>query len=69
MNVLLVTNLNKINLYDCNNYSFKGKLPIKLLDSDSREPNEIVSMQKCQNEEFVAIISGKNLLNTNKVLN
>ena len=62
--IVLVTNIKEIDIYDISNYSYKGSIPIKLLDSDTREPNEIVSMQKCQNEEYVSIISGKNLANT-----
>ena len=37
-------------------------MPIKLFPTETREPNEIISIQKCQNEEYLAVISGKNLI-------
>ena len=69
LNIILVTNIKEIIIYDLNDYTVKGSIPIKLLDSTTREPNEIVSIQKCQNEEYFAVISGKKLANTTTVLN
>ena len=39
-----------------------GKIPIILDQSDTREENIILAIQSCQNEEWFAIISGKNLI-------
>ena len=33
-----------------------------MLPTETREPNEVIAIQKCQNEEYIAIISGKNLI-------
>ena len=45
-------------------YTFKqcGEIPIQLLVSDTREPNEIIGIQKSKDENWLAIISGKNLI-------
>lgn len=37
-------------------------IKIPLLKSEEREPNQIISMQASQNEDYIAVISGKNLI-------
>lgn len=32
------------------------------MESVEREPNEILAMQKCGDEEYLAVITGKNLI-------
>jgi hypothetical protein len=32
------------------------------MESVEREPNEILAIQKCQNEQYLAVITGKNLI-------
>ena len=49
-------------IFDSDNYKELGHLDITLLKSEEREPNEILAMQKCQNEEYLAVITGKNLI-------
>jgi hypothetical protein len=51
-----------VKIYDTDNYLECGELEIKLLVTETREPNEIISLQCCQSDEYLAIISGKNLI-------
>lgn len=37
-------------------------MPISLLKADTREPNQIIAMAKSQDEEYLAVISGKILI-------
>ena len=37
-------------------------MPVKLLKTETREPNEVIALAACQNEEYLGIISGKNLI-------
>lgn len=62
MNQFLVTKIDKVIAYDCDTYQAIDELPIKLLVTETREPNEVIAMQKDQNEEYLAVISGKNLI-------
>ena len=39
-----------------------GYLPIPLLDSETREPNQIIGLQKSEDENYIAVVSGKNLV-------
>jgi hypothetical protein len=32
------------------------------MKADTREPNQVIAMQACPNEEFIAIITGKILI-------
>jgi len=32
------------------------------MEGDTREPNEVIAMTKCQNEQYLAVITGKNLI-------
>lgn len=48
ISVFLVTKVSKVIMYDSETYQEIGEIPIKLLeDKQSREPNEIIAMQKC----------------------
>ena len=49
-------------MYDSDTYEECGQLPITLLKTETREANEIISINACQNEEYIAVISGKNLI-------
>ena len=62
MNIFLVTKTDRIVMYNSITFEEMGEIPIKLLKTETREPNEVISMQKCQNEEYLAVISGKNLI-------
>ncbi len=62
LSVFLVTKIDKVIMYNSSTYQEIGNIPIELLKSETREPNEIIAMNKCQDEEYLAIISGKNLI-------
>lgn len=64
MNAFLVSKHNLIKFYDFETFvEMKTSLiNIPLLESQTREPNEIISMQKDVAENFLAVISGKNLI-------
>ena len=57
-----MTNIDHILI--CSNKTFreKGKIPIPLLKTESREPNEIIGIAKSPDEKFLALITGKNLI-------
>jgi hypothetical protein len=40
-----------------------------LEDTQAREPNEIIAIQKCQNDEYIAVISGKRLIGNEEKIN
>ena len=52
----------KVITYDNETYAKVGKISISLLVSETREPNEVIGMQKSTDEKWLAIISGKNLV-------
>jgi hypothetical protein len=62
INVFLVSKIDKIVVYDSKKFSEIDTVPITLLESVTREPNEIICMQKSDNQEFLGCISGKNLI-------
>jgi hypothetical protein len=43
-------------------FKFCGKIQITLLESISREKNEIIGMEVSKCEDWLAIVSGKNLV-------
>ena len=58
----LVAKIDKVKIYDTDQYQECGELEIKLLPTETREPNEIIALQCCQTDEYLAIVSGKNLI-------
>lgn len=58
----MCTRVDEVLIYNSETYQLVDKLPIKLFPTETREPNEIIAIQKCQNEEYLAVISGKNLI-------
>ena len=64
MNAFLVSKINKISFYDVDSFEEieHCHIEIPLLAQESREINEIISMQISQNDEFLAILSGNNLV-------
>jgi len=62
MNAFLVSKKATVTFYDMSTYKeMNRKIIVPLFESTSREANEIISMQVSQKENFLAIISGKNL--------
>jgi hypothetical protein len=49
-------------MYDSETFEFIGELPIKLLPTESREINEIISIAASEDDKQVAVISGKYLV-------
>jgi hypothetical protein len=60
--LFLISRVDEIIVYDNDIYKDCGKIPITLLDSDSREPNLIIGLQKSLCENYLGIVSGKNLV-------
>ena len=69
INGFVVTTKAGISLYDCSDFMKVGALPITLLESTEREPNEVLTVTKCQNEEYLAVLSGKNLIMAEQKVN
>lgn len=66
LDAFLVSKTNKIVMYDSETFYEIEELPIKLQESDTREPNEILCIQKSDDEKFLAVISGKLLVMNNQ---
>jgi hypothetical protein len=62
MNTFLVTRINQVLMFDSFTMKQCGEIPIQLLDSDTREPNEVIGLQVSKCENWLAIVSGKNLI-------
>lgn len=64
MNAFLVSKVDMIKFYNVDTFQElkECKINIPLLKSETREPNEIIAMQVSQNENLLAVISGKNLI-------
>lgn len=63
-NAFMVSKRDTIKMFDARTFQELSdfKIDIQLLPSNSRERNEIIAMTTCHNEEYLAIISGKNLI-------
>lgn len=63
MGKFLVTETDKVQMYDSYTFEKVGDpLPIKLLPTETREANEVIGIQVSQCEQFVAVVTGKNLV-------
>lgn len=62
MKAFAVTQIDKVYLYSSESFQRIGELPIALLKTETREPNQIISIRKSQDDNYVACISGKNLI-------
>jgi hypothetical protein len=49
LKAFLCTRKDGVFMYDTNTYSAIGKLDIELLESNEREPNQVLALQHCQN--------------------
>lgn len=61
-NIFLVAKIDEIFIYDIDTYEEKSKVAIELLKTTAREPNEVIGMSKSKCEQWLAVISGKNLI-------
>jgi len=64
MNAFLVSKIDMIHFYDVDSFKELKEclIQIPLFKSDTREKNEIISMQLSTDENYIAVISGKNLV-------
>ena len=64
MNAFAVSKLDTIKFFDCDSYKElpECKIKIPLMKSQTREPSEIISMVASSDENYIAVISGKNLV-------
>lgn len=64
MNAFLVSRGSQIRFYDIDTYQeiVERMIEIPLLKVNSREPNEIISMQMSESEQILVVCSGKNLI-------
>jgi hypothetical protein len=69
MDVFLCSKVDKVCIYDSLTFKELGEIPITLLKTETREPNQVIAIQKCQNEQYLAIISGKNLIMNEQKIN
>lgn len=60
--MLLVSKIDEIFIFDCNSFKKLGMVPIELLKPNSREPNQIISMQKSEDNNILAVLTGKLLI-------
>jgi hypothetical protein len=61
-NLFLVSKIDQVFIYHSLTFKICGRIPISLLNSVSREPNEIIGMEISKCEDWLAVISGKNLV-------
>ena len=62
MGAYLVSKIDKVIIYDSQTFHPIDQIPITLLKADTREPNQVIAIQKSVDEQYVAIISGKLLI-------
>jgi hypothetical protein len=58
----LIAKIDKIRVYDSSNFEEVGQVHIPLLPSESREPNQIISITMSPDEQLLACFSGRNLV-------
>ena len=63
-NLVLISKIDQVIMLDNQYYNKCGEIPITLLKTETREPNEVIGLVKSRNEDWIAIISGKNLIMT-----
>lgn len=61
-NSFVVAKLDKLWVFDSLTFEKIEEIPITLMESVEREPNEILAIQKCSKQEHLAVITGKNLI-------
>ena len=61
-NLVLISQVDQVIMFDNQDFTRCGEIPIKLLITETREPNEVIGLVKSLDENWVAIISGKNLI-------
>lgn len=62
LKTLVITKVDQVLMYDSETFAQYDEIPIKLLPTQAREPNEVIGVQKSDDERWLAIVSGKNLV-------
>lgn len=62
MNMIVVTNVDRLLFFEDISYQKIGELIIPLLKTETREINEVIGINKSKCENLMAVISGKNLI-------
>ena len=65
----LIAKVDKIRIYDSKNFEEVGQVHIPLLPSESREPNQIISITMSADEQLLACFSGRNLVMKQQKIN
>ena len=70
-NVFLVSNIDNIQTFNAIDYSEvdKNLMEVKLMPTEERERNEVISMAICPYERYIAVITGKNLIKNEQKAN
>lgn len=58
----MVSQVDRVLIFDCNTYKQTGVLWIKLKESRTREPNQIIGMSLSKCQQYLGVITGKNLI-------
>ena len=58
----MIAKKDEIKVFDSTTFAHKSHIPIKLLPTETREPNEVIGICKSKCERWIACISGKNLV-------
>ena len=66
---ILVSKIDKVYMLNSKTFKEFGQIPITLLKTETREPNQIIAMRKSMDENFIAIMSGKNLIKKEQKIN
>ena len=61
-NLVLLSKIDQVIMLDNQNFTKVGQIPITLLKTETREPNEVIGIAKSTDEQWIAVISGKNLI-------
>ena len=61
--------INEILVYNSKTYEQTDKVPIALRASVTREDNEIIQMTKSDDDKYLAVMTGKFLLNSSQAVN
>ena len=71
MNAFLIGKSDEVRFFDINTYKEikENMITIPLIKSVTREPAEIISMQISEDENTLAVISGKNLIMNEQSIN
>lgn len=64
MNAFIVTETKTLKFYNVDTFKeiLESRIDIPLLDSVTREPNQIISVRINKKEDYLAVMSGKNLI-------